>query len=120
MLSIIYISLSPPFPFWTRTYLTSMYLLASSPVCGSTRVPYHLYSAQLTQPSSYSNFRTSTSPLLFLFRSIPEPAGQQGEYIRQAQAKPPPFQDKEPALTGLKSDKCFEMACMLHQKICER
>jgi hypothetical protein len=76
-----------------------MYLLASSPVCGSTRVPCHLYSARLTQPFSYSDFRTLTSPLLFLFQSIPEPAGQQGEYICQAQAKPLPFQDKEPALT---------------------
>jgi hypothetical protein len=32
---------SPPFPFWTCTYLTPVYLLASSPVCGSTRVPYY-------------------------------------------------------------------------------
>jgi hypothetical protein len=40
--SIIYISLSPPFPFWTRTYLTPVYLPASSSVCGSTRVPCHL------------------------------------------------------------------------------
>jgi hypothetical protein len=36
---------------------------------------------------------------LFFFQSVPGPAGQQGGYIRQAQAKPPPFQDKEPALT---------------------
>jgi hypothetical protein len=99
MLSIIYISLSLPFPFWTHTYLTSMYLLASSPVCGSTRVPCHLYSTRLTQPFSYSDFRTLTSLLLFLFQSILEPAGQQGEYIHQAQAKPLPFQDKELALT---------------------
>jgi competence protein ComGF len=53
----------------------------------------------LLKPFSYSDFRTSTSLLLFLFQSILEPAGQQGEYIRQAQAKPLPSQDKEPALT---------------------